>query len=108
MDADEQDIFNYLKDRGEMYVNGKEISRRAAGRKRFADDPEWAKGVLTRMLERGILESNQSGHFRIKPISRKDKRNRWVSPEIAKILSENGVGLDKTETAGTDEYYDSL
>ncbi len=63
------------------------------------------------MTERGILECNSTGHYRIKPIPKKEKDKRWVSPEIAKILEESGV---KTESIATgngiapDEHYDQL
>ena len=47
-----------------------------------------------RMAERGILESDSQGRYRIKPVSRKDKNKRWVAPDIAKILQESGVEIE--------------
>lgn len=108
MDADERDIFQFLKSRGEGFTNAREVARRAAGRKRFTDDPEWAKQVLLRMEERSILESDMLGRYRVKPVSKKDKKARWVSPDIAKILAESGVKVDGGNEAGPDEYYEQL
>ncbi len=108
MDADERDVFQFLKSRGEGFVNAREVARRASGKKKFGEDPEWAKPVLVRMAERGILESDMLGRYRVKPVSKKDKRARWVSPDIAKILAESGVKVDGADEAGSDEYYEQL
>ena len=110
MDADEREIYQFLKSWGTQFVHTREICRRAAGRKRFNDEPEWAKPVLLRMAERGILESNATGHYRIKPVKKK-KGKRWVSPDIAKILKEGGVEVESAgdeSGIGSDEYYDQL
>jgi hypothetical protein len=111
MDADEREIYQFLKSRGLEFVHTREICRRAAGKHRFNEDPEWAKPVLVRMAERGILETNATGHYRLKPVPKKNKGKRWVSPDIAKILKESGVEVESAgeETAaGDDEYYDKL
>jgi len=110
MDGDERDIFQFLKSRGEVFVNAVEIARRAGGKKRFYEDSDWAKPILVRMTERGILESDPSGRYRIKPVARKGKGKRWVSPEIAKILEESGVEVESEGASelGSDEYYEQL
>jgi len=114
MDADEREIFQFLKSWGGEFIAAREVCRRAGGRRRFAEDPEWALPVLHRMVERGILESNATGQFRIKPVPKKnkgDKHKNWVSPDIAKILKESGVeveGASEGGDVGTDEYYDEL
>lgn len=112
MDADEREIYQYLKSYGNQFIAAREICRRAGGRRRYNDDPEWAKPVLLRMVERGILESDSTGHFRIKPIPKnKDKDKRWVSPDIAKTLKDSGVEVESAgeeSGIGPDEYYDQL
>jgi len=111
MDADEREIYQFLKSWGTEFVHTREICRRAGGKRRFAENPEWAKPVLLRMTERGILESNATGHFRLKPIPKKNKGKRWVSPDIAKILKESGVQVESAGDEGDvapDEYYDQL
>jgi len=107
MNADEREIFHFLKTWGGAYVGAVEIARRAGNKKRFHQDPNWAKQILLRMADRGLLESDNSGRYRIKAISRKDKR--WVAPDIAKILQESGVegGTGGSETA-PDEDYENL
>jgi hypothetical protein len=111
MDADEREIYQFLKSWGIEFVHTREICRRAGGRRRFQEDPEWAKSVLLRMAERGILESNATGHFRLKPVSKKSKGKRWVSPDIAKILKESGMEIESAgeeSSIGPDEYYEKL
>ena len=108
MDGDEREIFYFLKSRGEEFVNAKEIARRAGGKKRFYEDPEWAKPILVRMTERGILEGDALGRYRVKPVGRKGKDKRWVSPDIAKILQESGVEVEGANELGSDDYYEQL
>ena len=112
MDADERDIYQFLKSYGSEYIAAREICRRAGGRKRYNDEPEWAKPVLLRMEERGILESNSTGHYRVKPVKKnKGKDKRWVSPDIAKILKESGVEVENAaeeSSIASDEYYEQL
>lgn len=108
MDADERDIFQYLKTRGVEFVNATEIARRATTKTRFYKEPDWAKPILTRMVERGILEVDPMGRYRIKPVGHKSKINRWVAPDIAKILKESGVDVENGGDIAPDDYYDKL
>jgi len=108
MDSEEREIFYFLKTRGEEFVSVKEIARRASGKKKFYDNPEWAKPLLMRMQERGVLESNGVGQYRIKPVAKKGKGKRWVAPDIAKILQESGVQVEGASETGSDEYYEKL
>ena len=108
MDIDEREIFLFLKTYGAAYVAAREICRKAGGRRKYDEDHEWAKPILTRMVERGILETNAEGQYRVKA-KKKHKEGKWVSPDIEKILKEGGLDV---ETAGpesaSDEYYEQL
>jgi hypothetical protein len=109
MDSDEREIFQFLKSWGADHVNGTEICRRAGGKRKFHKDPNWAKPILLRMEERGIIESDSQGRFRIKPMPRNKKHTQWVSPDIAKILAESGVAPDGDGAAlAPDDFYDGL
>ncbi len=111
MDADEREIYYYLKPWRNEFISSHEICRRAGGKRRFRHDQEWAKPILVRMAERGILETDASGHYRLKPAEKKGRRSKhWVSPQIARVLRESGrdfsdVIIDDDEM---DRYYDSL
>ena len=67
-----------------------EICRRAASRKRYLKDPEWAKPILLEMVRKGLVESNPSGHYRLKPSGDLPGSKKWVSPHIAGILKSSG------------------
>ena len=108
MDGDEREIYYFLKTRGEEYANAVEIARRAGGKKKFHEDPDWAKPILMRMTERGILQGDALGRYRVKPVARKGKDKRWVSPDIAKILKESGVEVEDANQPGSDDYYEQL
>ena len=108
MDADEREIFHFLKTWGSEFVGAKEIARRAGGKKKYYEDNDWAKPLLMRMHERGLVESDSLGRYRIKPVSRKDKNKRWVAPDIAKILQESGVEVDDASDIAPDDYYEQL
>jgi hypothetical protein len=105
MDADEREIVHFLQTWGASFVNAKEICRRASTKKRFGEDPDWAKPVLLRLVENGVLESDSSGRFRVKPENKHDKAHRWVSPDINKILEEGGV---ETGSAGAIHIEDDI
>jgi len=90
MDADERDIVTYLKAWPGLFVSGREIARRAASRKRFDKEPHWAVPVLARLVDTGVLESDSTAHFRLLPEGKHRKTEKWVSPEIKKMLEAAG------------------
>jgi hypothetical protein len=58
------------------------------------------------LKERQILEGDEMGRFRIKPVKRK---GRWISPDIEKILRESGIEVDEARAdAATDENLEQL
>jgi hypothetical protein len=114
MDADEREIYYFLKGWTHEFISGREIARRAGGKRRFRTEPDWAKPILTRMVEREILEVDAAGHYRLKPppISKDKRRRRWASPQVARILKESGRDFSDAiiviDEKDLDEYYDSL
>lgn len=111
MDADERQIYQYLKPFRKEYISTREICRRAGGRKRFHEEPEWAKVVLGRMVERGILELDAAGRFRIKPRDLDpNKQKKWASPEIQRVLLKSGANCSELIISEDelDNYYDNL
>jgi len=109
MDSDEREIFHYLQTWGNDFVSAMEICRRASTKKRFHQNPDWAKPILQRMAERGILEGDALGRYRIKPAPKRGHGGRWISPDIEKILKENGVQVESnSEEAAPDDHYEQL
>lgn len=111
MDADEREIYYYLKSWGREFVSAREIARRAGGKHKHRATPDWAQAPLARMVERAILESDSAGHYRLKPVDRKKENKRhWASPQIARILKDSGKDFSETINIDEDmdEYYESL
>jgi len=110
LDADEREIYYYVKAREGEFVAAGEICRRASGRKRYQYRPDWALPVLMRMIERGILESDTRGYYRLKPIPKPEtKGKRWLSPQLAGLFNEKGRWFDNLITIEEDlTYYDKL
>jgi hypothetical protein len=94
MDADERDICLYLKSLPGQFVSLREISRRAGGKHRFHENPEWAAPVLERLLERRLLETDSMHHFRLFQKG-DDKPKKWVSPQIKAILEKSSKDFGK-------------
>jgi hypothetical protein len=95
MDADERDICLFLKGFPGEFVSFKDISRRAGGKRRYRNEPEWAVPILSKLVERGLIESDATGHYRLKTRTDKEKaKSRWVSPQIRRILEKSGKEFD--------------
>src|SRR5947207_835381 len=104
MDADEKQICNYLKAFPKQFISTKEISRRAGGKWRYRDEPEWATQPLIRLVDKGIVDSDASGHYCLKARKEKDKRKKWVSPQIQKLLEKSGKNFSEVINVEEDEF----
>ncbi len=110
MDADEREIYYYLKSQKRSFVPSRDIARRVGGKRRVRYNPDWAAPVLFRMVERGILERNESDSYRIKPMPKPETKGKhWVSPQVAKLLKESGKEFENVVTSeDEDDYYEKL
>jgi hypothetical protein len=99
MDVEEKEICLYLKGFPGQFVSYGEIARRAAGKRRYREDPNWAATLLARMVEKGTIESDSTGHYRLKAVKKREKSKRWVSPQIRKILEQGGKTFEVEEDA---------
>ena len=92
--SDEKEIYDFVKSYSNQFISGKEICRRAGGKRRFQEDPHWAFRVLPRMMEKGVIETDSLGHYRTRDqgeeTKSKKKKKRWVSPQIERILKQSG------------------
>ena len=66
MTYEEIAIVDFLKGRPETYTARREIARKALKRKIFEENPYWADAPLVSLVTHGLLEQNESGHYRIK------------------------------------------
>jgi len=113
MESEERDIIDYLKSWPDLYISPREISRRAGGKWRFREDEGWSKPVLMRMLEKGLVEEDSDGRYRLvmdRTEKRKEVKPRWISPAVQKILAKGSSGGNavKAFDLGTpDAFYDT-
>ena len=101
MDSAEQDICNYLRTWPAEFLSAREIARRAGGKWRFREDPNWAQPILLQMAEKGILEKDENGHYGMSHESASD----WIASKLQAIFPPNKSGTtyeaDNPEPAGT-------
>lgn len=91
MEPEEKEICTYLKSMPGQFISGREIARRAGGKSRFRDGPDWAGPFLAQLVEKRIIESDSTGHYRlIVKEDQKNKKNKWVSPQMQRILEKSG------------------
>lgn len=104
---EEREIYNFLKATPEAFYSVREIGRRVGGKERRRIAPEWVVEPLNRMVRSGILETDNTGHYRLKPRPEVQAKGRkWVSPHIAKLLKRGPSDFSQvvtTEIAETEE-----
>jgi hypothetical protein len=66
MTYEELAIISFLKASPNSYVARREIARKALKRTVFEENPHWADAALSSLVDRGELEQDNSGHYRIK------------------------------------------
>lgn len=64
-DQDARLVLDYLRAFADRFVSAAEICRKAGGRHRFFEDPRWAVPVLQELRERGLVEMNEAGQYRL-------------------------------------------
>ena len=98
--TEETEILEYLKSFPDDFVSAKEINRRAGSKRRFQEEPEWARPFLRLLLNRELIEINENGRYRYRRPDRTRKKKKWVSPQIAKILEKCGKSFEMLEEDG--------
>ena len=69
MNAEEKEIFDYLKTCPRIFVSANEVSKRVGNRKKYLEDRTWARPLLRRMELDGLLETNNLGEYRLSAAS---------------------------------------
>ncbi len=107
VDADERDICLYLKGFPDQFISAREIARRAGGKWRYREEPNWAAPVLTRLVEKAVIESDATGHYKLIRTKKKEKKKRWISPQMKEILERSGKKFEETiQLEETDELFE--
>jgi hypothetical protein len=98
--SEERDIVHFLRSAPRAYFTVREIAKRAGGKKTFAETPDWPKPHLPGLVQRGVLEMDEGGRFRIKNQVEDIEANgrKWVSPHIAKLLKKGNKDFSDAAT----------
>ena len=64
LSSDELEILAYLKSWNGASISMLEICRCAGGRRKFKETPNWAKGLMGRLVEAKMIQVNDRGHYR--------------------------------------------
>lgn len=66
MNYEETAIMNFLGGIRDQFAARREIARKALKRSDFEENPHWADAPLSALMDKRLLEQNDSGHYRIK------------------------------------------
>jgi len=66
MTYEELAIVNFLRGSPQSFIARREIARKALRRSAFEENPHWADAPLVGLVDQGLVEQNDSGHYRIK------------------------------------------
>ncbi len=66
MTYEESAIMTFLGGSPECYVARREIARKALKRTVFEENPHWADAPLASLVEQGLVEQDDGGHYRIR------------------------------------------
>jgi hypothetical protein len=66
MNADEVRIIDFLSEFPDEFVSSTDVSKRLGKGRRFRDDRNWAAPIMRRMEMDGLLESDDSGCYRVR------------------------------------------
>jgi hypothetical protein len=90
--SDEYIVLRFLENWPESFVSETEIARRADGKKRYLEDPDWASGVLGELAELKLIEQDNLGRYRVNahPAKKCIKTQQFISPRLREILKRAG------------------
>ena len=94
--SDESQILNYLNLWPEAFIPEQEIARRANGKARFREDPDWACRSLAKLYQLGLVEVDERSRVRIRrdPVRNCGKTKRFVAPRVRELLGGKGYCLN--------------
>ncbi len=106
MNSDDDLVLSYLGKYPKAFISPMEVCKRAADRRRFAAEPNWAKPVLVRLAQQNVLECNVLGHYRIRCEEEEEekKHKRPYEPRPEPAAQAQPVGSEqKVETTAKAE-----
>ncbi len=88
LSAESSEIIEYLKTAPGKFVSLGEISRRAAGRRRFEQSPNWARHLMAPLVDAGLVQVNARGHYRVPPSEQPSPPPKPAPTPVRKIVGK--------------------
>ncbi len=92
LSSEEIQILDYLKSWNGKSITMVEICRCAAGRQKYRESPDWAKPLMSRLVEAKLAFINERGHYNC-PVDEKPARPKPApllrSAKTAVIVGDN-------------------
>ena len=66
MTYEEMAILTFLRGSPNVYYARREIARKALKRQLFEENPHWADAPLVSLVDKDMVEQNESGQYRFK------------------------------------------
>ena len=63
--ADEQTVLDYLATSPATFFSGREVCRRAGSKEMWEKNQRWAMPILSRLVAKGLVETDPAGHYRL-------------------------------------------
>jgi hypothetical protein len=74
LNAEQQQVLNFLRCSPESWFSAMEVSRRAGSRKQFEEEPRWAINCLRYLVDMKLVERDSQDHYKFfDPDSKKEK-----------------------------------
>ena len=87
-------ILRYLKMWPDEFVSEMQIAWQAAGESLFLKEPNWARTVLSRLLQMRLVETDDTGRYRVTDHRTATGGGRkFIAPHLREILEKNGRNM---------------
>jgi hypothetical protein len=104
MDYDERSVRIFLKGYPGQFVSARVISRRLGGRRRYHEDPLWVMPILSKLVDKGMVEADAQGHFALKKADSSVLGKRThISPQVRRILERSAKDFGKAIAIDDDD-----
>jgi len=74
LNAEQQQVLNFLRSSPETWFSAMEVSRRAGTRKQFEEEPRWGVNCLRYLFDMKLVERDSSAHYKFRdPNAKKEE-----------------------------------
>ena len=66
LNADQQQVLNFLRSSPDTWFAAREVSRRAGTRAQFEEEPRWAINCLRYLFDMKLVERDSQAHYKFR------------------------------------------